>query len=180
MPLDTFALIANQYDSEEDALADYDAVRAVYLELGIIDTYDAAVISKHADGKVKIVKTVEEPTRHGAAGGLVAGLAVGAAVALFPAVALGGALLAGGAAGAGLGAVAGHVAGGLSRADLKDLGELLDDGTSGLIVIAATDAEAHVEAAIKRAKKTAKKQVDLDAEQLKTAIDELGSERGSA
>lgn len=174
MPLDTFVLIASRYDSEDDALADYDAVREAYKTQGLIDTYDAAVIRRGADGKVDIVKTVEEPTRQLAAGGLVAGLALGAATALFPAIALGGALLVGGAAGAGVGAVAGHVAGGMSRSDLKDLGELLDEGTCGLIVIAASDMEAHVEQAATRARKQAKKQVQLDADRLKREIDEGG------
>ena len=48
---------------------------------------------------------------------------------------------------------AGHVADGMSRSDLKNLGELLDNGTSGLLVVAATDVEAKVNAAITRAKK---------------------------
>ena len=48
---------------------------------------------------------------------------------------------------------AGHVAGGMSRSDLKNLGELLDNGTSGLLVVAATDVEAKVNAAITRAKR---------------------------
>lgn len=172
MPFDTFVLIANQYDHEADAIADYDAVREAYKTQGLIDTYDAAVISRDEHGKVTIVKTVEQPTRQLAAGGLATGLAIGAAAALFPAIALGGALLVGGATGAGAGAVAGHVAGGMSRHDLKDLGELLDDGTSGLIVIAGSDMEAHVERAITLARKQAKKQVQLDADRLKREIDE--------
>jgi uncharacterized membrane protein len=83
MALDTFTLIASQYALEEDALDDYEAVRAAYEDLGVIDTYDAAVVTKDPKGKVKIVKKVEEPTRQGALGGLAAGLAVGALVALF-------------------------------------------------------------------------------------------------
>jgi uncharacterized membrane protein len=173
MTMDTFTLIASQYVSEEDALADYDAVRSAYVDLGIIDTYDAAVVTKQPDGKVKIVKTVEEPTRQGAIGGLAIGLAVGALVALFPAVALGAGLAIGGASGAVLGATAGHVAAGMSRSDLKDIGELLDSGTSGLVVVAATDVEARVEAAIQRGKDIAKKQVQLDANGLKADIDSL-------
>jgi uncharacterized membrane protein len=39
-------------------------------------------------------------------------------------------MLAGVAIGAGTGAVAGHMAGGIKWSDLKDLGELLDQGTS--------------------------------------------------
>ena len=116
--MDTFTLIASQYALEEDALADYDAVREVYMELDIIDTYDAAVITKDSDGRVRIVKKVEEPTRQGAMGGLAVGLAVGALVALFPAVAIGAGLAIGGASGAVLGATAGHVAAGMSRSSI--------------------------------------------------------------
>lgn len=173
MALDTFTLFAAQYATEEDALADYDAVRAVYVELDLIDTYDAAVVTKDLDGKVRIAKKIEEPTRQGAVAGLAAGLATGALVALFPAVALGAGLAVGGATGAALGATAGHIVGGMSRADLKDLGELLDAGTSGLIVVAAADVEARVEAAIQRGKDIAKKQVQLDADGLKAEIDSL-------
>src|SRR5262245_15427227 len=165
MALDTFTLIASQYALEEDALADYEAVRALYSDLDIIDTYDAAVVTKGDDGKVRIVKKVEEPTRQGALAGLAVGLAVGALVALFPAVAIG--------AGLAIGATAGHVAMGMSREDLKDIGELLDAGTSGLVVVAAADVEARVEAALQRGKDIAKKQVQLDADGLKADIDSL-------
>jgi uncharacterized membrane protein len=173
MALDTFVVLANQYSTESDALADYDAVGKLYNDLGIIDTYDAAVITRKPDGKVEIVKRTEIPTRHGGARGLIAGLAVGAAIALFPAAGIGLAagLLGGGAIGAGLGAVVGHVAGGMRRSDLKDLGELLDNGTSGLLVVAATDVEAKVEAAITRAKKRAKAQLKADTDALKKELE---------
>jgi uncharacterized membrane protein len=88
-------------------------------------------------------------------------------------VAIGAGLAVGGAAGAAIGATAGHVAAGMSRSDLKDLGELLDAGTSGLIVVAAADMEARVERAIQRGKDIMKKQVQLDADGLKTDIDSL-------
>src|SRR5262245_20647832 len=173
--MNTYVVIANQYDSEKDALADYDAVRKLYTDLGIIDTYDAAVLTRKAGGKVKIVERVEEPTRHGGAMGLVVGLAAGVATALFPAIGLGlaAATLGGGAIGAGVGALAGHVAGGMRRSDLKELGELLDRGTSGLVVVAATDIEAKVSAAITRAKKQAKAQLQADTDAIKHEIDAI-------
>ena len=99
------------------------------------------------------------------------GLAVGALVALFPAVAIGAGLAIGGASGAVLGATAGHVAAGMSRSDLKDIGELLDTGTSGLVVVAATDVEDRVEAAIQSGMDIAKKLVQLDADGLKADIE---------
>jgi uncharacterized membrane protein len=171
MALDTLMVFAAQYDTEDAAVADYEAVKDVYVQSDLIDTYDAAVISRHTDGKVKIVKKHEQPTRQGAWGGLGIGLVGGALVALFPAVGLGGALLLGGGGGA-LGAIAGHVAGGMSRSDLKELGELLDDGQSGLIVIAATDLADHVQRAITRATKVEKKQLQADQEALEAEVDE--------
>src|SRR5262247_1816446 len=77
-----YVVFASQYDSEADAKADFEAVRRLYEDLKIVDTYDAAVITKKPDGKVDIVKVVEEPTRKGAAAGLVTGLALGAVAAL--------------------------------------------------------------------------------------------------
>jgi uncharacterized membrane protein len=171
MALDTMVVLAASYDSEDAAIADYDAVHDIYTDLGIIDTYDAAVISKHADGKVKIVKKHEQPTRQGAWGGLGIGLVGGTLVALFPAVGIGAGLLVGAGGGAGLGALAGHVAAGMSRSDLKDLGEVLDDGQSGLIVVAASDVERHVNDAIKQSTKLTKGMLRADEKALEKEID---------
>ncbi len=171
MALDTYMVLANQYDSEKYALADYEAVRKLYTEQGIIDTYDAAVLARGADGKVSIVKRVEEPTRKGGAIGLAVGLAVGALVALFPAISLGAGMIGGGAIGGLVGLVAGHVGGGMKRSDLMHLGELLDQGKSGLVVVAATDVESKVDAAITRAQKRVKAQLQADVNALKAEID---------
>lgn len=173
MAFDTLWILAAAYPTEEAATSDYEAVKAIYKETGLIDTYDAAVFTKGEDGKVKIAHKHEEPVRQGAVGGLALGLATGALVALFPAVALGAGLVVGGAAGAGLGAVAGHVAAGLDDSDLKELGDLLEEGQSGLIVIAASDMEAKVEAVLQQAGKIAKKQVRADAAELEKQIDAL-------
>ena len=177
MSLDTFVVLANQYNTESDALADYDAVRKLYNDLGIIDTYDAAVLTRGADGKVEIVKRVEEPTSHGAAAGLLIGLAVGAAVVLFPAagIPLAAGMAGGAAIGTTAGAVAGHVARGMKRSDLKELGELLDNGKSGLVVVAASDVASKVEAAITRAKKRAKAQLQADVDAMKKEIDRVAA-----
>ena len=51
----------------------------------------------------------------------------------------------------------------MSRGDLKDLGEELDKGQAGLVVVAVADMEAKVEAAMKRAKKIEEKQMKADA-----------------
>lgn len=177
MALDTYMVFANQYSNESDALADYEAVRKLYTDQGMIDSYDAAVLSRKA-GKVEIVKRTEEPTRQGAVRGVLIGLAVGAIVTLFPAagVGLAAGILGGGAAGAIIGAVAGHVSGGMKRSDLKNLGELLDEGQSGLVVVAATDVQAKVDAAITRATKRAKAQMQADMDALKKEIDRAATQ----
>ncbi len=97
-------------------------------------------------------------------------MAGGAIVALFPAVALAGGLLWGGAAGAGLGALVGHVAGGLSRSDLKALGELLDAGQSGLVVVSEVDIEGEVQKEIRRAERTEKAQLKADERELERQL----------
>ncbi len=95
------------------------------------------------------------------------GLATGLVIALFPAAAIGGGLLAATAGGgAVLGAVAGHAAAGMSRKDLKELGEHLDAGQSGLVVVAVSDMEAKVKDAMTHAQKIESKTMKSDSAQL--------------
>lgn len=169
----TETLIAANYALEHDAIADYEDVRSIHESSDIRDRFDAAVLSRRGDAKVRIVKSVEEPTRHGAVAGISGGLAVGALVALFPAIAIGPGLAVGGAMGAAIGATAGHVARGMSRRDLEDLGELLGRRESGLVVVADAKMAARAAAAITRAKNVMKKQVEFDAFGLKTEIQSL-------
>ena len=176
MALDTFLVIANTYDNVDDAVADYEAVLDVWKTTDLGDTFDAAVVTHNDDGQVKIVRRHEQPTIQGSELGLGVGLAVGALAALFPAIGIGAGLLVGAAGGAGLGALAGHVAGGMSRGDLKDLGELLDDGQSGLLVVAAQDSEARIDEAVTRGKKAVKKQLRADEKDLEAAVDEAVEE----
>jgi uncharacterized membrane protein len=163
MAVDTFVAYVGVYDNAAGADADYEAVKELHTKAGLIDAYDAAVIERRADGKVKITKKHETPTRVGGVLGGGAGLATGLVVALFPFAAIGGGLLAvatGG--GAVLGAVAGHAAAGMSRKDLKELGEHLDVGQAGLVVVALLDSEAEVERAMKQARKIEARQLKAD------------------
>jgi uncharacterized membrane protein len=163
MAVDTFFAYSGVYSNLEDALADYDAVHDLHTEVGLIDAYDAAVLERKSDGKVKIVKKHETPTRVGGVLGGGVGLATGLVIALFPAAAIGGGLLlATGGSGAVLGAVAGHAAAGMSRSDLKDMGEELDKGEAGLVVVGVSDMESKIESAMKRAEKIEAKQLKAD------------------
>jgi uncharacterized membrane protein len=161
--IDTLVAYVGVYDRVADAEADYQLVHDLHSEAGLIDAYDAAVIERRDDGKTKIVKKHETPTRAGGVLGGGVGLATGLVVALFPFAAVGGGLLAGTTAGGAiLGAVAGHAAAGMSRHDLKELGEHLDAGQAGLVVVAVSDMGAKVERAMKRAAKLQQKQLEAD------------------
>ena len=165
MAIDTFFAYLGVYADLDDAKADYEAVKDLHVELGLIDAYDAAIIERREDGKVKIVKKHETPTRVGGVLGGGVGLATGLVIALFPAAAIGTGLLAGTTAGgAVIGAVAGHAAAGMSRSDLTEAGEALDAGTAGLIVVGVSDMEAKIEHAMKKAQKIEAKQLKADAE----------------
>jgi len=163
MAIDTFMAYVGVYDNPADADGDYEAVKDLHTKAGLIDAYDAAVVERRADGKVKITKKHETPTRVGGVLGGGAGLATGLVLVLFPFAAIGGGLLAattGG--GALLGAVAGHAAAGMSRKDLKELGEHLDAGQAGLVVVAVSDMGAEVERAMKQARKIEARHLTAD------------------
>lgn len=173
MPIDTLFVYSGIYGDVGDALADYEAIKDLHTKAGLIDAYDAAVIERKENGKVKLVKKHETPTRVGGVLGGGVGLATGLVIVLFPAAAIGGGLLLGTTAGGALlGSIAGHAAGGMSRGDLKDLGEHLDAGQSGLVVVAVSDMEAKIEAAMKRAKKVQAKKLKADQQALEAEAKE--------
>jgi uncharacterized membrane protein len=177
--IDTLLVVVGVYGSVDDAKADYDLVGDLHTEAGLIDAYDAAVIERTDKGKTKIVKKHETPTRVGGVLGGGMGLATGLVVALFPFAAVGGGLLVGtSAGGAILGAVAGHAAAGMSRHDLKELGEHLDAGTAGLVVVAVSDMGAKVERAMQRAEKLERKQLEADVSEIEADVAEI--ERAAA
>jgi uncharacterized membrane protein len=171
---DTFLLFAGVYPDAASAEEDYEAVKDIYYTTGLIDTFDAAVLAKDEKGRVRIARKHEQSTRHGGWVGAGWGLATGLAIALFPAAAIGGGLLAATTgAGAAIGAITGHVTGGMSRSDLKELGEELDVGEAALIVAAASDMEAKVEAALKKAEKIMKKEAKIESKELKKEVESL-------
>ena len=180
MAIDTLMAYVGVYDDVADAEADYKLIHDLASKAHLIDAYDAAVIERRDTGKTKIVKKHETPTRVGGVLGGGVGLATGLVVALFPFAAIGGGLLAGTTAGGAiLGAVAGHAAAGMSRHDLKELGEHLDRGTAGLVVVAVADLGSKVEEAMERAEKIERKELKVDTAEVesdaKSASDEAAT-----
>jgi uncharacterized membrane protein len=161
--IDTFMVFVGVYGNVESAQTDYQLIKTLHAEAGMIDAYDAAVLEKTEGGKVKIVAKHETPTRVGGVLGGGLGLASGLAVALFPFAAIGGGLLAATTAGgAALGALAGHAVAGMSRGDLKELGEHLDAGQAGLIVVGVADMRSRIEREMRQAEKIQVKELDAD------------------
>jgi uncharacterized membrane protein len=172
MAIDTLMVYVGVYGNVEAAEADYRLVHELHTTAGLIDAYDAAVIERREGGKTKILKKHETPTRVGGVLGGGVGLATGLVVALFPFAAVGGGLLVGTAAGGAiLGAVSGHAAAGMSRHDLKELGEHLDAGEAGLVVVAFSDMGAKVERAMERAEKLERKQLKADTAEIERDAD---------
>jgi len=154
-------LYAALYDDVEAAELDYEAVFELHA-IGAIGTFDSAVIRKDEEGKVRVTKT-EKPTQHGAWTGAGVGALVGI---IFPPAILGTAIV-----GAGAGGLAAHFTKGLSRGDLKDLGEELEGGTAAVIVIGESKIEEQLQKAVNRSVKLIEKQIDADADELKREIE---------
>ena len=156
-------LYAGEYENVDDAKADLQVLKELHRE-HVVGTYDAAVVTKTEEGKVKIVDKIEKPTQHGG----WAGMAVGAAMGLiFPP-----SILVGGLLGAGAGALIGHLEGGMSRSDIKEVGEMLEDSEAALIVVGEATIERAVDDATSRAKKQLKKEIRADAREMEKAVDE--------
>jgi uncharacterized membrane protein len=163
-------ILAAAYDRRTDALAEFESIKAAYAHVGATHDFDAAVVAKEPGGEVTIVRRHDEPARHGTDTGLGWGLAAGAVAALFPGIGIVGALLVGGGAGAALGAVAGHAASALSRDDLKALGEVLDEGDAGLVVVYGPDMADRVITSVSRARRTVRRSADISVEELAAQV----------
>ncbi len=144
------------YPSKAAAQGDHEAVKELYGD-HILGSYDSAVVTKGADGRVHVHKD-EMAARHGAWAGAVVGALVGI---LFPPALIGFA-----AAGAAIGELSGHLWRGISRSDVKDLGELIDEGEVALIVVAASPLAAALEGVTLNADKEMTRELEVDWDEL--------------
>lgn len=167
---DSTFLIVGAYASVDDAQADYDVVKALHAER-VVGGFDAAVITKDEAGKVHVNKD-ETATRKGAWGGAGVGALVGL---IFPPALIGSA-----AVGAAVGAFGGHLSRGMSRSDMKDLGDLLDEGQAGLVVIGDWRLEERIDELLRHAERRQAKELrDIDRAETEEQIGRLMSGEGS-
>jgi len=143
-------------------------VKALHLA-GAVGTYDAAVVTKDAAGKVHVNKD-EMATRHGAWGGAAVGALVGI---LFPP-----SIIASAAVGAAVGGVSGHLWRGISRADVKEFGDIIDEGQAALVIVGESTLQAALEKAGLKAERQVAKELDVSTKDVDKAVQEAASEVG--
>ena len=148
------------YPSETAARDDYNIVKDLH-SADVIGTYDAAVVTKDYAGKVHVNKD-ETTTRHGAWGGAAVGALVGI---LFPPSIVGTALV-----GAAVGGVGGHLWRGISRSDVKEFGEIIDEGQAALIIVGESKLEQALEKAALKAEKHMAKELDVNPKDIDKAV----------
>jgi uncharacterized membrane protein len=161
-----YSSTSGTYPSEAAARADYDVVKDLHAA-GAVGTYDAAVVTEDDAGYVHVNKD-EMATRHGAWSGAGVGALVGI---LFPP-----AIIASAAVGAAVGGVGGHLWRGMSRADVKELGEVIDDGQAALVIVGESELEQAVDKAGLKAEKHVAKELDVKPKDIDKAVREAASE----
>ena len=158
---DTFIFVAT-YPDEMTARDDYEVVKGLH-DNGLIGSYDSAVVTKDLNGKVHENKD-ETATRHGAWGGVAAGAAIGL---IFPP-----SILATAAVGGVVGGVGGHLRKGMSRSNVKQLGEFIDPGQAGLVVVGESKVRETIQKAVTRAEKETAEQLDVSPKDIDRAMQE--------
>jgi len=161
----TFILVAT-YPDEVAARQDYQVVKDAHAA-GLVGSYDAAVVTKDANGKVHENKD-ETATRHGAWWGIAAGAAVGV---IFPPAVLGAA-----AVGGVIGGVSGHLAKGMSRSEAKELGDFIEPGQAGLVIVGESKVEDAIKMAVTRAEKQTAKELDVPTKDVDKALQQAVKE----
>ena len=159
---DGMIMFAAQYGDLESAKDDFAVIKELHHEK-LIGRYDAALFTKTDKGKVKIVDTDESFRARGATAGALGGAILGL---IFPPTLL---LIGGGAA---LGAVIGHVSMGLPRGDIKELGDMLDEGEAGIILVGEMTVQKFADRLMKKAARVSEKTIDVNADDVQKAVDE--------
>jgi len=154
-------IYAATYADAAGAEADYETLVELHAAK-LVGTYDVALVTKGADGKVHVEKH-EKPTQHGAWGGIAVGAAIGvlAAPAVIPAALVGGLI----------GGLGGHFKAGISRHDAKELGDVIEAGQATLVVIGESRLEEQLDKALTRAERSVEKELEVDRKQFKRELE---------
>jgi uncharacterized membrane protein len=126
------------YDDVAAAEGDWAEVEK-YAGLGVLDLADAALVTRHDDA----ITPLKRQSHRGWGKGAVAGAVVGI---LFPPAVLGSAVV--GAAGGGIVATLNRS---LDRHDLREMGEVMSQGTIAMVVLTSTDTAGALAGILKQA-----------------------------
>jgi uncharacterized membrane protein len=170
MTADGLVLYLGIYESPARAEQDFAEIAALHRS-GRVGTYDAAVVEKDGSGGVTLRKH-GEPTQHAAWTGIGVGAVLGL---LFPPSIIGGAIVGGLAGGLG-----GHLWRGLSRADVKELGETLDAGDAALLVVGSPALREQTERLLSGAQRRVVKQLDVAHHEFARALAHAEAEAAAA
>jgi uncharacterized membrane protein len=154
------------YPDKAAAQDDYEVVKDLHA-LGVVGTYDVGVLTKDDQGKVHLHEH-ELARKAGGWGGAVVGALVGI---LFPPAIVGTTL-----AGAAVGAAIGHLWRGLSRSDVKELGDLIDDGEAALVVVGEGKLEEALDKAELKAEKHAAKELNVLWKDVDKAVEQAAKD----
>ena len=163
---DAVFIYIGTYPNETAARSDYDVVKDLH-EVGAVGTYDAAVVTKDDRGRVHVNKD-ETAARRGAWGGAAVGAVVGI---LFPP-----SIIVGAAVGAAVGGVGGHLWKGMSRTDVKEFGDIIDEGEAALVIVGESTLKQAVDKAELKAEKHVAKELDVSSKDVDKAVQEAATE----
>ena len=154
------------YEDDTMANEDFELLQELNKE-GWVGTYDAGIVVKDAEGKLSIKRHTDSTGK-----GTRRGLAVGAILGIvFPP-----SILAAGLVGAGAGAMIGRSLNDVSKDDLKDIGELLENNESAIVVIGESTVEDKAKELTKQAVKEYQKEFNSDVKEYNKALDEAVKE----
>jgi uncharacterized membrane protein len=154
-------LYVGAYADEESAIVDYDALVELHKE-GWVGSYDVGIVAKDANGKLDVRRHTDS-TGKGTRRGLAVGVLLGV---IFPP-----SILASGAVGAAAGAAIGHSFNAISKDDMKEIGEYMQDNQAALVVIGESKVEELVDQAAKTALKEYKKEFNADSKEFNKQLD---------
>lgn len=150
------------YTDQRLAEQDWDAIERAAKSEGGIDLADAAMVRRNLDGSITQLR---QQSHHGWGKGAIAGAIVGI---IFPPSLIGSAIV--GAAGGGIVA---KLTRKISRSDVKDLGEVMDEGDVDLVVITDTDSVKQLVDLLEGATKTLTRD-SATADEVREALNEAG------
>jgi uncharacterized membrane protein len=158
----TLSVFVGRYGDVQSATADYETIMEAR-EARFRTTFDAAVVERDDQGSVRIVRKHETPIGVGAGVGALVGGALGI---FFPP------LLISMAAGAGIGAIVGHLSRGMSRSDVRDIGEALDRSDAALVIVVATSHASEVRVRMSGAEELTEREIEASADLIEEALSE--------